>query len=75
MYIDANPGGIGNLKIWNTTFRNNFAGGGGAVAIDAVLGGTIEAEFKIAFLKVIQLLPEMCPAPEPGFLCRVIVGQ
>ncbi|MEM7101727.1 MAG: HYR domain-containing protein [Bacteroidota bacterium] len=46
MYIDANPSGIGNLKIQNVTFRNNFAGGGGAMAIDAVIGGTIEAEIR-----------------------------
>jgi len=46
LYLDANPGGTADLQVRHCTFRNNYAGGGGAVAIDCVLGGSSRALFR-----------------------------
>jgi predicted outer membrane repeat protein len=46
LYIDANPGGTGDIQVRNCTFRNNYGGGGGGVAIDCVLGGSSQAVFR-----------------------------
>lgn len=43
LWIDANPGGKGDIQVRNCTFRNNYGGGGGAIAIDCVLGGVSKA--------------------------------
>lgn len=46
LYIDANPSGIADLQVRHCTIRNNYAGGGGGVAIDCVLGGSSKALFE-----------------------------
>ncbi len=46
LLLDANPGGTADMQVLNCTFRENYGGGGGAVAIDCVLGGISNALFR-----------------------------
>jgi len=46
LLLDANPMGTAHMQVRNCRFLNNYAGGGGAVAIDCVLGGQSQALFR-----------------------------